>query len=119
MARDKGSNPLSLLLAVLVRGYQLIVSPWLAPTCRYYPSCSAYALGALRIHNPLTALVLATWRLLRCNPWSKGGVDPVPGRGRLPWQEAWRRRREARMSTDGDRAPSNGIAWGPEHQPHH
>lgn len=68
---------LILLLTGLVRGYQLVVSPWFAPTCRYYPTCSTYAIDALRIHGPIKGLYLATWRLLRCNPWSKGGVDPV------------------------------------------
>lgn len=66
------------LLTKMVRGYQLIVSPWFAPTCRYYPSCSQYAIDALREHGPGRGVLLAGWRLLRCNPWSKGGVDHVP-----------------------------------------
>ncbi|MFV0252930.1 MAG: membrane protein insertion efficiency factor YidD [Beutenbergiaceae bacterium] len=65
-------------LAGVVRGYQLIVSPWFAPTCRYYPSCSSYAIGALRVHGAVKGSGLAIWRLLRCNPWSRGGVDHVP-----------------------------------------
>jgi putative membrane protein insertion efficiency factor len=73
-------NPLTLLLVGLVRGYQLIVSPWFAPRCKYYPSCSSYALTALRVHGPVRGTGLAAWRLLRCNPWSLGGVDPVPPR---------------------------------------
>lgn len=68
------------VLTQLVRGYQLVVSPWFAPTCRYYPSCSEYAINALKEHGPLRGLQLATWRLLRCNPWSNGGVDHVPPR---------------------------------------
>ncbi|MBZ2197004.1 membrane protein insertion efficiency factor YidD [Occultella gossypii] len=64
----------------LVRGYQLIVSPWFAPTCRYYPSCSAYAIDALRKRGPVVGIGLAIWRVLRCNPWSAGGVDHVPAR---------------------------------------
>lgn len=75
-------GPVAWLLTGLVRGYQLIVSPWFAPTCRYYPSCSAYAIGALRTHGAIRGIGLAAWRLLRCNPWSKGGVDPVPPRRR-------------------------------------
>lgn len=67
-------------LTSLVRGYQMVVSPWFAPTCRYYPSCSAYAIDALSEHGPIRGLYLSTWRLLRCNPWSKGGVDHVPPR---------------------------------------
>lgn len=73
-------NPLTWLLLGVVRAYQLIVSPWLPPTCKYYPSCSAYAVTALRRHGALRGTALAAWRLLRCNPWSNGGVDHVPPR---------------------------------------
>ena len=48
------------------------------PRCRYYPSCSTYAVGALRVHGPLRGSRLAARRLLRCHPWSPGGIDPVP-----------------------------------------
>jgi putative membrane protein insertion efficiency factor len=48
------------------------------PRCRFYPSCSTYAVEALRVHGPLRGTVLATGRLLRCHPWNIGGVDPVP-----------------------------------------
>jgi putative membrane protein insertion efficiency factor len=56
------------------------------PRCRYYPSCSTYALGALRTHGPLRGSVMAAERVLRCHPWSPGGIDPVPERpaARLP-----------------------------------
>lgn len=74
-------NPVTWLLVGLVRAYQLIVSPWFAPRCKYYPSCSSYAVTALRTHGALRGTALATWRLLRCNPWSLGGVDHVPPRG--------------------------------------
>ena len=73
-------NPLTWALTALVRAYQLIVSPWFAPTCRYYPSCSTYAVQALQRHGPVRGLGLAIWRLLRCNPWSAGGVNQVPPR---------------------------------------
>ncbi|TDE98749.1 membrane protein insertion efficiency factor YidD [Occultella glacieicola] len=73
-------NPLTWLLVGGVRAYQLIVSPWFAPTCRYYPSCSTYAIDALRKRGPLAGTGLAVWRVLRCNPWSAGGVDHVPPR---------------------------------------
>lgn len=72
-------NPITLVLMGLVRGYQLIVSPWFPASCKYYPSCSAYAVTALRRHGPLRGTALAGWRLLRCNPWSDGGVDYAPG----------------------------------------
>lgn len=68
------------LLIGLVRGYQLVISPYLGPTCRYYPSCSAYAVEALRVHGAAKGSWLAARRLLRCHPWSPGGVDHVPPR---------------------------------------
>ena len=62
---------------LLVRGYRALVSPLLGPRCKYHPTCSQYALDALRTHGFLRGVVLTAWRLLRCNPWSDGGVDPV------------------------------------------
>ncbi len=70
-------NPLKWLMLKLIRGYQLLISPMLGERCKYYPSCSEYALQAITKFGILRGLVLATWRLLRCNPWSLGGVDPV------------------------------------------
>lgn len=58
-----------------IHAYRLLVSPLLGPRCKYHPSCSRYALDALREHGVLRGLVLAGWRLVRCNPWSRGGVD--------------------------------------------
>ncbi|MCB0877845.1 MAG: membrane protein insertion efficiency factor YidD [Thermoleophilia bacterium] len=58
-----------------------LVSRLLPPRCRYYPSCSQYCLDAVRQRGVLTGLLLAAWRVLRCNPWSLGGVDPVPQHG--------------------------------------
>jgi putative membrane protein insertion efficiency factor len=60
-----------------IRLYQRTVSPVLPRRCKYYPSCSEYAVGAIRRYGILRGIVLATWRLLRCNPWSHGGVDFV------------------------------------------
>jgi uncharacterized protein len=61
----------------LVRAYQLVLSPFFAGSCKYHPSCSQYAIDALRSHGLVRGSVLACWRLLRCNPWSHGGVDRV------------------------------------------
>jgi uncharacterized protein len=75
------------LLAVLWV-YQRFVSPALGPACRYYPSCSQYAVEAIRMHGPLLGVFLAVRRLLRCHPWAEGGPDPVPshcGHGRARW----------------------------------
>lgn len=65
-------------LVWLVRAYQLLISPLTPPSCRYYPSCSAYAVTALERFGPVKGTYLAVWRVLRCNPWSPGGVDHVP-----------------------------------------
>ena len=71
---------MSKILIALVTVYQYTISPLLGPRCRYYPSCSNYAVDALREHGALRGLGLAAWRLLRCNPFSNGGYDPVPPR---------------------------------------
>ena len=60
-----------------IRAYQLVVSPALGPRCRYAPSCSDYAADAIREYGIIRGAVLAGWRLLRCNPFSRGGFDPV------------------------------------------
>ena len=60
-----------------VRFYQRLISPGLPARCKYYPSCSEYAVQAVRGYGILRGVVLAAWRLLRCNPWSHGGVDFV------------------------------------------
>ena len=67
----------SIVLSAPIRLYQRVISPALPRTCKYHPSCSQYAIEALRRYGPLRGSVLAVWRVLRCNPWSHGGVDPV------------------------------------------
>ena len=82
------SSPFAYIAIIPVRVYQRFISPLFAPRCRYYPTCSSYALGALRTHGLVKGTLLAIWRILRCNPWSLGGVDHVPERGRWkpePW----------------------------------
>jgi hypothetical protein len=68
------------LLIVPVIGYRRFVSPLLPPVCRFYPSCSEYALEALRTHGAVRGLWLAVRRLARCHPFNPGGYDPVPPR---------------------------------------
>lgn len=63
-----------------IRAYQRWVSPLLPRRCKYEPTCSAYALSAVRRYGALQGGLLAAWRLLRCNPFSHGGFDPVPRR---------------------------------------
>lgn len=65
-------------LVLMIRGYQLWVSPLLPAACRYYPTCSAYAIEALEKHGPVTGSWLALRRIARCHPFHAGGYDPVP-----------------------------------------
>jgi uncharacterized protein len=65
------------LVVLILRFYQRWISPAFGQRCRYYPSCSEYAVQAVQRFGILRGLVLAGWRLLRCNPWSRGGFDPI------------------------------------------
>lgn len=65
------------VLVLPIRAYQRLISPLIGQHCKYYPSCSEYAVQAVQRFGILRGLVLAGWRLLRCNPWSDGGYDPV------------------------------------------
>jgi len=76
--------PIRSLLLGLIWIYRHTISPILPPTCRYHPSCSAYGFEALQVHGAAKGTVLTAWRVLRCNPFTPGGLDPVPARG------AWR-----------------------------
>lgn len=62
----------------MIKGYQNLISPLLPPMCRFHPSCSQYAVEALRIHGPIYGSCMASKRILRCNPFFEGGLDPVP-----------------------------------------
>jgi hypothetical protein len=82
----------ALMLAVVtapVRFYQRLISPAIPARCKYYPSCSSYAVSALRRYGIVRGSILAAWRLLRCNPFSHGGYDPVEA------QRVFGRRRRA------------------------
>lgn len=68
------------LCVALIQFYRYGISPLLGPRCRFYPSCSQYALDALRLHGPAAGTFLAIKRVLRCHPWNVGGYDPAPAR---------------------------------------
>ena len=72
------SKMLVWLLVMPIRFYQRYVSPHTPSACRFTPTCSQYAVEALRKHGPIKGLWLAVWRILRCNPWGGSGYDPVP-----------------------------------------
>jgi uncharacterized protein len=73
-------TPVRWALLALVRLYQLTLSGWLGGQCRFYPSCSQYAREAITVHGAWRGSALATWRILRCGPFTAGGFDPVPPR---------------------------------------
>lgn len=66
------------LLVGLVKGYRLLLSPWLGSSCRFTPSCSLYSIDALRQHGAAAGSYLTLVRIARCHPWCEGGHDPVP-----------------------------------------
>ena len=68
------------ILIAFMKVYRAVISPLYGQVCKYYPSCSQYAVDAIREHGPWQGFLLASWRLLRCNPLSDGGFDPVPPR---------------------------------------
>ncbi len=72
------SNTFARVAIGLIRTYQYLLSPWLGPRCRYSPSCSEYAVEALRLHGSLHGGWLTIKRLARCHPWATFGYDPVP-----------------------------------------
>lgn len=70
-------------LIACIRWYQRNISALSGPRCRYYPTCSAYAIDAISEHGAVKGVILGAWRLVRCNPWARGGVDDVPESFRL------------------------------------
>ncbi|MDP3744906.1 MAG: membrane protein insertion efficiency factor YidD [Methylotenera sp.] len=71
-------NPVARLLVGIVKAYQLILSPMIGQQCRFYPTCSQYAIEAIRKHGAFLGSYLTVRRLLRCHPWHAGGHDPIP-----------------------------------------
>ena len=72
------------LVILFIKAWRKAISPLYGDVCRYYPSCSAYGLGQIQQRGVVAGSVRTVWRILRCNPWSKGGVDEVkPGTGRF------------------------------------
>lgn len=71
-------RPITLLMLALIRIYRFAISPLMGDRCRFYPSCSEYAIDSLNRHGPLKGVALALRRIGRCHPWHPGGYDPVP-----------------------------------------
>lgn len=81
------------VLQLPVRAYQVGISPYTPPACRFYPVCSQYGIDAIRVHGAVKGLLLTSWRILRCNPFTRGGPDPVPAPGM--WSNPRRLRKPA------------------------
>ena len=79
--REAWRHPVRTLVLGLIRLYQRWISPALPPSCRFYPSCSAYTFGAIERYGVIRGIGLGAWRIARCNPWNPGGIDHVPTRG--------------------------------------
>ncbi len=79
MMPNRPAQPVAALAIGAVRAYQWTLRPLIGANCRFWPSCSDYAIEAMRLHGALRGGGLAAKRILRCNPWHEGGVDPVPG----------------------------------------
>jgi putative membrane protein insertion efficiency factor len=71
-------RPMKRVLLALIRGYRLLLSPFLGMNCRFYPTCSTYAIEAVEQHGAIRGTWLAVKRILKCHPWHPGGFDPVP-----------------------------------------
>jgi putative membrane protein insertion efficiency factor len=67
----------SKFLLFLIKTYKILISPWLGNCCRFHPSCSSYAIDALKEYGPIKGSFFAIWRILRCNPFSAGGIDYI------------------------------------------
>jgi putative membrane protein insertion efficiency factor len=106
----------ALVLIAPIRFYQRFITPYTPATCRYYPTCSAYAVTALRTHGAVIGTGLTVWRLLRCNPWSSGGIDHVPAKGQL-WHRHDAAAPEAHISDGDPAAESAASEYSDEQEP--
>jgi uncharacterized protein len=98
------------VLIGLLKLYRLLISPLYGNVCRYYPSCSAYALRAVEVHGAVRGSWLALRRLLRCHPWAAGGYDPVPGTPEFAQEMQEQAERAGRMGEDAELAPQRGVS---------
>ena len=71
-------SPIGYVLTAPLRFYRRFISPWTPATCRFSPTCSQYAIDAIRVHGALRGLPISIWRIMRCHPFCAGGHDPVP-----------------------------------------
>jgi len=84
----RAGAPARLALLGLIRLYRVTLSGWLGGQCRFYPTCSRYAEDAIRLHGAVRGMLMTAWRIARCGPFTRGGVDPVPASRRGPEYDA-------------------------------
>lgn len=77
----------SYILIIVLKLYRRVISPMYGQVCRFFPSCSAYALEAVTVHGAVKGTWLAVRRVVRCHPWSSGGLDPVPTPAHADWDD--------------------------------
>ena len=78
--KNKIINITSKFLILIIRSYQIFISPLIGNNCRYHPTCSEYFIESLKIHGPIKGTILGVKRISKCHPWGGKGVDPVPGK---------------------------------------
>ena len=103
-------NPAQRALIAGVRGYRLLLSPWPGASCRFWPTCSAFAIDALAQHGAWRGSLLAAGRIARCQPWCSGGHDPVPPPGTGLFTALLRRQGGTSASSppgEGEQAPTS------------
>jgi putative membrane protein insertion efficiency factor len=100
------------LLIGFLKVYRLVISPLYGDVCRYYPSCSAYALRAVGVHGAAKGTWLAARRLLRCHPWAAGGYDPVPGTPEFAEEQRLEAGRAWTLEVEHHPAGSDGTPTG-------
>ena len=84
----RAGAPARLALLGLIRLYRVTLSGWLGGQCRFYPTCSRYAEDAIRLHGAVRGMLMAAWRIARCGPFTRGGVDRVPAPRRVTEYDA-------------------------------
>ena len=111
-------RPVTWLELGFIRAWRAVISPLYGNVCKYHPSCSAYGLRAVDVHGAFKGSGLIIWRLLRCNPWSAGGYDPVPG---TPEAAEWIAEQSASAPSPGadesSSAPHSSKGGTPAHHP--
>ncbi|OXM99285.1 cytosolic protein [Bifidobacterium vansinderenii] len=110
-------NPAVQGMTLAIRWYQRRISPLFGPCCKYYPSCSRYALTAIQRFGAIRGSILAILRLMRCRPWSRGGIDDVPQRFSIFYRFHWSKAHEEPRLTPLGYETDDGTPGEPDRKP--